>query len=180
MNLLDDLQERVRADLPVHRPRPVSRASHQRPRRGDVPRQDRRARPPAAIYDQPAPSVHAGAALGGAGPRSRRRASPQARHPHAATFPRRSIPQRAAASTPVAGSTRKLGRPRTAAPIDPELRCSSVRIIGLPVTTPRRRRRADVGVAHVVREPVAAREVEAASSVVAASVARPSPIPDAS
>ena len=34
----------ARADLPVHRPRPVGREAHQRPCRGDVPRQDRRAR----------------------------------------------------------------------------------------------------------------------------------------
>ena len=39
LNLLDDLQKRVRPDLPVHRPRPRGRRAHQRPRRGDVPRQ---------------------------------------------------------------------------------------------------------------------------------------------
>ena len=33
----------VRPDLPVHRPRPVGRRAHQRPRRGDVPRPHRRA-----------------------------------------------------------------------------------------------------------------------------------------
>ena len=36
--------ERPRADLPVHRPRPRRRPPHRRPRRGDVPRQDRRDR----------------------------------------------------------------------------------------------------------------------------------------
>ena len=34
----------ARADLPVHRPRPVGRPPHQRPDRGDVPRADRGAR----------------------------------------------------------------------------------------------------------------------------------------
>ena len=34
----------ARADLPVRRPRPVGRQAHQRPGRGDVPGQDRRAR----------------------------------------------------------------------------------------------------------------------------------------
>ena len=46
INLLERLQGRVRADLPVHRPRPVGRAPHQRPDRRDVPRPDRGARPP--------------------------------------------------------------------------------------------------------------------------------------
>ena len=35
----------ARADLPVHRPRPVGGPAHQRPDRGDVPRADRGARP---------------------------------------------------------------------------------------------------------------------------------------
>ena len=42
INLLERLQGAVRADLPVHRPRPVGRPPHQRPDRGDVPRPDRR------------------------------------------------------------------------------------------------------------------------------------------
>ena len=43
LNLLLDLQERVRPDLPVRRPRPERGEAHQRPRGGDVRRQDRRA-----------------------------------------------------------------------------------------------------------------------------------------
>ena len=35
----------ARSDVPVHRPRPVGREAHQRPRGGDVSRQDRRDRP---------------------------------------------------------------------------------------------------------------------------------------
>ena len=38
INLLEDLQDAVRPDLPVHRPRPLGRPPHQRPRRRDVPR----------------------------------------------------------------------------------------------------------------------------------------------
>ena len=45
LNLLTDLRDAARADLPVHRPRPVGGQAHQRPGRGDVPRQDRRDRP---------------------------------------------------------------------------------------------------------------------------------------
>ena len=44
INLLEDLQDAVRPDLPLHLPRPVGRRAHQRPRRGDVPGADRRAR----------------------------------------------------------------------------------------------------------------------------------------
>ena len=46
INLLEDLQARVRPHLPVHRARPRGRAPHLRPRRGHVPRQDRRDRRP--------------------------------------------------------------------------------------------------------------------------------------
>ena len=42
INLLEDLQAQLRADLPVRRPRPVGRAPHLRPRSRHVPRQDRR------------------------------------------------------------------------------------------------------------------------------------------
>ena len=44
VNLLEDLQERVRAGVRVHRPRPVGGAAHLRPGRRDVPRQDGRDR----------------------------------------------------------------------------------------------------------------------------------------
>ena len=44
VNLLEDLQARARPRVRVHRARPVGRAPHLRPRRGDVPRQDRRDR----------------------------------------------------------------------------------------------------------------------------------------
>ena len=44
LNLLTDLREPPRPDVPVHRPRPVRGQARQRPRGGDVPGQDRRAR----------------------------------------------------------------------------------------------------------------------------------------
>ena len=42
INLLEELQERVRPDVPVHRPRPRRRPAHLRPDRRHVPRLDRR------------------------------------------------------------------------------------------------------------------------------------------
>ena len=46
VNLLEDLQERARPRLRVHRARPVGGPAHLGPGRGDVPRQDRRDRRP--------------------------------------------------------------------------------------------------------------------------------------
>ena len=54
LNLLDDLQQRARPDLPLHRARPRGRRAHQHARRGDVPRPDRRARARRrTLYDVP-------------------------------------------------------------------------------------------------------------------------------
>ena len=44
VNLLQDLQERLGLQLPLHRPRPVRGPPHQQSGRGHVPRQDRRDR----------------------------------------------------------------------------------------------------------------------------------------
>ena len=44
INLLEDLQEQVRPDLPLHRARPVGGRAHQHARRGDVSRPHRRDR----------------------------------------------------------------------------------------------------------------------------------------
>ena len=72
INLLDDLQQRVRPDLPVHRPRSGGRRAHQRPRRGDVPRQDGRAgRRATTLYSNPRHPYTRGAALGRPDPRPR-------------------------------------------------------------------------------------------------------------
>ena len=59
----------VRVDLPVHRPRPVGRAPHLRPRGRYVPGAHRRAgRQPRALR-RALPPLHAGAAVGRAHPR---------------------------------------------------------------------------------------------------------------
>ncbi len=47
INLLQDLQEQLGSDVPVHRARPLGRAPHLEPRRRDVRRQDRRDSPTA-------------------------------------------------------------------------------------------------------------------------------------
>ena len=57
-----------------HRPRPPGGRAHQPPHRGDVPRRHRRAGRQGHAVQPPAVSVHGGAALSGAGPRSRCRA----------------------------------------------------------------------------------------------------------
>ena len=62
--------ERAGAVLHLHRPRPVGRASHRRPRGRDVPRQDRRDRAWSdEIYEHPTHPYTPGAAVGG--PRAR-------------------------------------------------------------------------------------------------------------
>jgi oligopeptide transport system ATP-binding protein len=73
----------------------------------------------------------------------------------------------------------KLGRPENCRTIDPELR-----LIGSDHRAAchyaEEAQESDVGVAHVVREAAALRPAEAVSSTVAATVGRPSPVPDAS
>ena len=54
VNLLRRPAGRARADLRVHRPRPLGRAPRQRPHRRDVPRQDRRGRAtPRTLFERP-------------------------------------------------------------------------------------------------------------------------------
>ena len=65
VNLLQDLQRRLRPGLSLHRARPRGRRAHRRPRRGDVPRPDRRDwRDSGALFAAPRHPVHAGAAGG--------------------------------------------------------------------------------------------------------------------
>ena len=70
LNLLLDLQQRARPDLSVHLARSARGRAHQRPRRGDVSRQDRRDRAGREASPAGAASLHAGAALRRAGARS--------------------------------------------------------------------------------------------------------------
>ncbi len=108
INLLQDLQRRLRPDLPVHRPRPVGRAPHLRPGRRHVSGPHRRAgRQPRALRRAAAP-LHPGAAVGGAHPRPGGRGAAAPR----GAGRRRAQPRLAAARA--ATSTRAARRPRTA------------------------------------------------------------------
>src|SRR5262245_34624284 len=69
---------RVRPHLPLRGPRPVGRAPHLRPRRGDVPGQDRRDHRPEVPLRGSAAPVHEGPALRGADSRPGGRGRPGA------------------------------------------------------------------------------------------------------
>ena len=82
VNLLEDLQERlgltylfISHDLGMIPP-------HRGSGGGDVPRQDRRARPERRAVPRAAPPLYPGAALRGADPRPRARSEARAHHPH--------------------------------------------------------------------------------------------------
>ena len=81
----------------------VRGAPPQRPRRGHVPRQDRRDGTAAEVYDVPGPPVHPGAAVGGADPRPARRAPAAAHRARPASRRPRPTRRRAAGSAPAAG-----------------------------------------------------------------------------
>jgi oligopeptide/dipeptide ABC transporter ATP-binding protein len=100
VNLLQDLQARIRAHLSVHQPRPRGGAPHRRPRRGDVSRPHRRDRGQGAALRRSAPSLHPGAALGrAASPIPTRRAGASCSR---ATCRARWTRRAAVASTPAA------------------------------------------------------------------------------
>ena len=108
----------ARADLPVHRPRPLGRPPHQRPDRGDVPRPDRRARAVAGAQLAAAPPVLGRAAVRGARSRTRGSSGAGGGSSSRATCRRRSTRRRAATSTPAAGcasgsATRSSAPPRS-------------------------------------------------------------------
>ena len=84
-----------------------------RPRRRDVPRQDRRAGTARGALPQPAASVHAGAALGRGRPRSGRAATRASARCSRATSRARSIRRPAAASARAARSSRSRRRAST-------------------------------------------------------------------
>ena len=76
LNLLAELQQTPRPDLPLHRPRPRRRRLCLRPGGGDVSRPDRRDRHDARGLFHAEASLYRGADVGGAGARSRRAAPP--------------------------------------------------------------------------------------------------------
>ena len=69
LNLLKDLQSRVRADVHLHRARPQRRPPHLRPRDGHVPRPRGRGRAARPALPRAEAPVHGRAALGRADPR---------------------------------------------------------------------------------------------------------------
>ena len=78
INLLEELQERVRPDVPVHRARPRRRPPHLRPDRRHVPRRRSSSLAVGRALREPAAPVHDLAALGGADPRPEGRAAARA------------------------------------------------------------------------------------------------------
>ena len=71
LNLLADLQEQLRPDLHLHRPRPVGGPPCERPGGGDVPGQDRRVGPGRGRLPGAPSSLHQCPAVGGAHARTR-------------------------------------------------------------------------------------------------------------
>ena len=109
--------QRARPRVPVHRPRPVRRPPHQRSRRRDVPRTDRRDRArPTRCTGRSAHPYTPGAAVGGADPRPADRAAAVGASCSKASRRRRPTRRRAAASAPGAGR-----RPRSCSEVVPEL-----------------------------------------------------------
>ena len=108
----------LRADLPVHRARPLGRAPHLRPRGRDVPRPHRRARRQRHALRRAHAPLHAGAAQRRADPRPGGRGAAPGGRAQPATCRAPPTRRRAATSTPAAR------RPRRASATceDPELR----------------------------------------------------------
>ena len=120
---------RVRAGVPVHRPRPRRRAPPLRPRRGDVPGLDRGDRERRGDLPAREPPVHAGAAVVGAGARPLAARAPRGDPAH-----RRRSPAAAPRTRPrAAASARGARRPSPCARRSPRRSRS-----GRPPTTPRR------------------------------------------
>ena len=71
LNLLEDLQDGVEPDVPVHRARPVGGQARVRPGGGHVPGQDRRDGAGRHAVREPEAPVHGRAAVGGADRRTR-------------------------------------------------------------------------------------------------------------
>ena len=122
LNLLRGLQREMGLTLDLHRPRPLGRAPHVRPRGGHVSRQDRRDRRQRRALFVPAPPLHGRAARRGSGRQPERGQAAPARSSSPATFPARPTRRRLAASTRGARRLRRCAR-RTS-------RCSSSRAPG--------------------------------------------------
>ena len=107
---LDGTRAERLESIPGQLPRVQHDPSHRGPGRGDVPRQDRRARIKRRLVPRAAASLHAGPALRGAGPRPRARGAPRAGDPERRRAePGQSAPP-AAASAPAARWRRRSAR----------------------------------------------------------------------
>ena len=104
---------RARADADLHRPRPLGRPPHVRPRRRDVPRQDRRAGQLRPALPPSADAVHGRADVGGAGRRPGARGDARSARSSPATCRRRRTRRRPAGSTRAAGRRRRSAAPRS-------------------------------------------------------------------
>ena len=98
LNLLKDLQARVRPHLHLHRARPQRRAPHLRPRHGHVPRPRVEVAPRRRALPRAEASLHRRAALGGADPESGARPRRASRSCSRATSRARSTRRRRAGS----------------------------------------------------------------------------------
>ena len=131
VNLLQDLQQRVRHRLPLHRPRPRGGAALLPRGRGDVPRQDRRDRRPrdasTTTRTTPTPRRCSPPCPTSSRPRSVAAASGSGSR---ATCPARSTRRRAAGSAPAARW------PRRSAPGSSRRCCRSARGTRSPATSP--------------------------------------------
>ena len=113
LNLLRDLQRELGLTLDLHRPRPLRRAPHVRPRRGDVPRQDRRDGAVGRALRPSADAVHGRADVRGAGRGPAARGDEEAPGARGRRARRRRTRRRPAASTRAAGRRRRSARSRT-------------------------------------------------------------------
>src|SRR5919109_356138 len=85
---------RTRSRLPLHLARSLTRASHQRPRRRDVPGSDRRGGPPARALLAPPPPLHGRVAVCDSRPEPGPRGTAEADHPERRAPERRRSPAR--------------------------------------------------------------------------------------
>ncbi len=102
INLLDKLRAELGPELPHGGPRPVRGAAHLQPRGRDVPGQDRGNRRRGQRLRQPAPPLHAGAAVRDPGAGSAAGTDPRTHHPAGRPARRRWMRPRAATSPRVA------------------------------------------------------------------------------
>ena len=148
----------ARADVPVHRPRPVGRQAHQRPGRGDVPRQDRRDRAARRAVRGAGPSRTRAPCCRPSRFRIRWPSASAAGSSSRATCRARSTRRPVAGSTPAAGCTSGSASRRTAGRSTRALRVAGGRTIAAACHFADEALKTDVGIAHLGDDRVAARD----------------------